>query len=339
MVVVKQIYDDNKKMWDYDLKFIENDSPVSAFEDQLEAYIEEVPEPKFKVGDRVKFPKDQFGKEVYSFAMQDAKGEGKNYLTIKEISETNKVVLENQNSGETTFTYNYDGLELYEEEVPEIPEKIIRKGEFFQRNENVWLATEDSRRGRGYQYIVRKSFRYIEARIFSKGAIFQNTLLTKRKFGEIQFDITYSYTDGFSFFLKKADLKIDELNVKNLGIAETIAQRIILFLATVDRDLSDEYEKIWKKIEEGVERGIIRADWRTTKTDCEADQTKIVSSQVKRFYDLNKNRIDKLNPEFSCLIVKALVSLSDYESCGRPSSDSLPKPKNDLLSDIKNFTL
>jgi hypothetical protein len=124
----------------------------------------------------------------------------------------------------------------------------------------------------------------------------------------------YSYTEGFKFWLEKGNLKIKEDNVKNLGVAETIAQRIIIFLATVDRELSDEYQNIWLKLESGVESGIIRADWRTTKTD-------------------------KLNPEFSCLIVKALVSLSDYESCGRPSSDSLPKPKNDLLSDIKNFTL
>jgi hypothetical protein len=264
MVVVKQIYDDNKKMWDYDLKFIENDSPVSAFEDQLEAYIEE---------------------------------------------------------------------------VPEIPEKIIRKGEFFERNENVWLATEDSKEGRGFQYIVMESFRYIEEKFTNKWTVFWETDLVKRKFGEIELGLGYSYTEGFKFWLEKGNLKIKEDNVKNLGVAETIAQRIIIFLATVDRELSDEYQNIWLKLESGVESGIIRADWRTTKTDCEADPTKIVSSQVKRFYDLNKNRIDKLNPEFSCLIVKALVSLSDYESCGRPSSDSLPKPKNDLLSDIKNFTL
>jgi hypothetical protein len=75
------------------------------------------------------------------------------------------------------------------------------------------------------------------------------------------------------------------------------------------------------------------------KEDCEADPTKIVSSQVKRFYDLNKNRIDKLNPKFSCKIIQALVSLSDYESCGRPSRESLPKQKAELLSDIKNFKI
>jgi hypothetical protein len=73
--------------------------------------------------------------------------------------------------------------------------------------------------------------------------------------------------------------------------------------------------------------------------DCEADPNKIISGQVKRFYDLNKTRIDKLDNKFSCKIVQALVSLSEYESCGSPSSVALPKAKSDLLSRISNLKI
>jgi len=71
--------------------------------------------------------------------------------------------------------------------------------------------------------------------------------------------------------------------------------------------------------------------------DCEADPSLIVSGQVKKFYDLNKPRIEKLKSEFSCKIIKALVSLSDYEKCGTPSKIKLPTAKEDLLSEIKNL--
>jgi hypothetical protein len=71
--------------------------------------------------------------------------------------------------------------------------------------------------------------------------------------------------------------------------------------------------------------------------DCEADPNKIISGQVKKFYDLNKTRIEKLDSKFSCKIVQALVSLSEYESCGSPSSSTLPKAKSDLLSRIANL--
>ncbi len=74
-----------------------------------------------------------------------------------------------------------------------------------------------------------------------------------------------------------------------------------------------------------------------TPMDCDADPTKIVSGQVKAFYDLNKNRIDKLNSKFSCKIIKALVSLSEYEKCGSPSSATVTKAKTDLLSKISKL--
>ena len=71
--------------------------------------------------------------------------------------------------------------------------------------------------------------------------------------------------------------------------------------------------------------------------DCETDPSLIVSGQVKKFYDLNKTRIEKLKSEFSCKIIKALVSLSEYEKCGTPSKIKLPLQKEDLLSEIKNL--
>jgi hypothetical protein len=76
-----------------------------------------------------------------------------------------------------------------------------------------------------------------------------------------------------------------------------------------------------------------------TPKDCEADASKIISGQVKRFYDLNKTRIDKLDTKISCKIIQALVGLSEYESCGSPSSSSLPKAKTDLLSRISNLKI
>jgi hypothetical protein len=77
--------------------------------------------------------------------------------------------------------------------------------------------------------------------------------------------------------------------------------------------------------------------YEATPKDCESDASLIVSGQVKKFYDLNKPRIEKLKTEFSCKIVKALVYLSEYEKCGKPSKIKLPKPKDDLLSEIKNL--
>jgi hypothetical protein len=76
-----------------------------------------------------------------------------------------------------------------------------------------------------------------------------------------------------------------------------------------------------------------------TPKDCEADASKIISGQVKRFYDLNKTRIEKLDSKISCKIIQALVGLSEYESCGSPSSSSLPKAKTDLLSRISKLKL
>jgi hypothetical protein len=77
-----------------------------------------------------------------------------------------------------------------------------------------------------------------------------------------------------------------------------------------------------------------------TPKDCEADASKIISGQVKRFYDFNKSRIDKLDSKISCKIIQALVGLSEYESCGSPSSSTLAKTSTkDLLSRISNLKI
>jgi hypothetical protein len=77
-----------------------------------------------------------------------------------------------------------------------------------------------------------------------------------------------------------------------------------------------------------------------TPKDCEADATKIKEGQVKRFYDLNKARIEKLDTKISCKIIQALVGLSEYESCGSPSSSSLSKANTkDLLSRISKLKI
>jgi len=74
-----------------------------------------------------------------------------------------------------------------------------------------------------------------------------------------------------------------------------------------------------------------------TEPDCQADPSLIVSGQVKKFYDLNRPRIEKLKSEFSCKIIKALVSLSEYEKCGTPNKGKLPQKNEDLLSKINKL--
>jgi hypothetical protein len=305
-------------------------------------------QPKFKVGDRILYPTKQNGGDLGGSAktlIDKAKAEKLGYLVVTDVTynryddEVFNYWLGFQDLPNASVSFLEEECKPYDPS-DKTPEDIIRKGEFFVRNENVWLATEDSTEGRGFQYIVMESFRYIEQKFSSKWKYFWETDLAHRHFGEIGLGLGYSYEDGFKFFLEKGGLKIQEDNVKNLGVAETIAQRIILFLATFDRELSDEYEKIWLKLEQGVESGIIRADWRSNpKPDCEADPNKIISGQVKKFYDLNKTRIDKLDTKISCKIIQALVGLSEYESCGSPSSSSLPKAKTDLLSRISNLKI
>jgi hypothetical protein len=76
-----------------------------------------------------------------------------------------------------------------------------------------------------------------------------------------------------------------------------------------------------------------------TVSTCNVDVSKINSPAVGSFYANNKERIEKLNSEFSCKILEALVYLSDYENCG--GGIELPAKKveevDDLLGEIRNL--
>ena len=346
--------------WSFPLKIKKLDSGNGQFECvQADGYNENdtlltVPEktqlfekqPKFKVGDRIVHPITQNGGILGGSAKQlieKAKNEKLGYLVVTNVTYNRykndlfDYWLGFQDLPNASVSFEEEECKLYEP----TPEKIIQKGEFYLKDPNVWLATEDSKEGIGFQYILMEASRYFTASIWQNLNFISFVLsdLAFRKFGELSVALHYNYTSGFSFYLKKQALEIVEVEIKNLGVAQAVAQRIILFLATVDVELSDEFTQIWKLLEDGIERGIIRADWRLTPKDCEADPNKIISGQVKKFYDLNKARIDKLDTKISCKIIQALVGLSEYESCGSPSSSSLPKAKTDLLSRISKLKI
>jgi len=346
------------------------------------------PEPKFKVGDKVKFPKDQFGKEMDSFARNDAKNEGKNYLTIVEISKTNKVVLENKNSAETTFTYDLDGLELYEEKTPEpkfkVGDKVKYKGaknyltvqevrysellnDFEYKSEwsddkTINYEYEDSLEL--YEEEVPESKFNVGDKVKRIDGIKLMTVL-KKIYDEIEKEWVYDlvFEDGtpnefiFESYLelyeqkptpnpdKEFSLKVGEVYVRNfedelknpkitytiLSItAEKTQYRVDYRVKGTNRVATKYNDIIQDKIDD---------NWWVLYAPCEIDDSKITSTQVKEFYDNNKNRIKKLNSKLSCAIINSLILLSDYEKCGKPSSESLPKPKIDLLLDIENFKI
>jgi hypothetical protein len=76
-------------------------------------------------------------------------------------------------------------------------------------------------------------------------------------------------------------------------------------------------------------------------TECNVDVSLIDSQYVGQFYQQNKNRIEALNPNISCLFLEALLSLSNYEKCGDGVEIPMPQPKKeekeDLLSQIRNL--
>lgn len=76
-----------------------------------------------------------------------------------------------------------------------------------------------------------------------------------------------------------------------------------------------------------------------TEFTCNVDSTKINSAYVGAFYSKNKERIEKLNSEFSCKILEALVYLSDYENCGGGVQLPIQEvvEEDDLLGAIRNL--
>jgi hypothetical protein len=78
-------------------------------------------------------------------------------------------------------------------------------------------------------------------------------------------------------------------------------------------------------------------------TECNVDVSLIDSEYVGKFYQANKNRIEALNSNISCLFLEALLSLSNYEKCGDGVEIPMPQPKKevkeDLLSQIRNLKI
>jgi hypothetical protein len=78
-------------------------------------------------------------------------------------------------------------------------------------------------------------------------------------------------------------------------------------------------------------------------TECNVDVSLIDSEYVGKFYQANKNRIEALNSNISCLFLEALLSLSNYEKCGDGVEIPMPQPKKevkeDLLAQIRNLKI
>jgi hypothetical protein len=291
MTVVKQIYDDKKQEWDYDLVF-ENGNPTILFESLLEASPEKNPEPKFKVGDKVKRID---GEQVMTVVKQI-------YDTTEKEWDYDLVFDKDGNPNSLFESY----LELYEE-APETKKTPFQQIDFLNP------STEEND-------VLIKTMSY-----YSDGLTFVNSNLAGLKFKlkdrigsvEVLFDKVNNI------------IKISEpsknINVSSLAIQQKITNENIteitnLYFATLEKFIEIAESEIPSK-------------------DCEADPNKIISGQVKKFYDLNKSRIDKLDSKFSCKIVQALVSLSEYESCGSPSSSSQQPSKNELLSRISKLKI
>jgi co-chaperonin GroES (HSP10) len=218
-------------------------------------------QPKFKVGDKIIFPKTQNGSELGNPAKKlitTAKDEGLDYLYVIDI------------------TYN-----RYED-----------------KSFNYWLNFE------------------------------------------------YSFNSSLSFY--EEEMELYEENTSKFKVGD----KVKIITSPFDREYTiksyskpnKEYIYILKNNQSGNESTYLETELELVNDkkgfeDCNADVSKITSTQVKEFYDLNKSKIDKLNPKLSCLIFKALISLSEYEKCGKPSSETLPKPKIDLLLDIENFKI
>jgi hypothetical protein len=115
-----------------------------------------------------------------------------------------------------------------------------------------------------------------------------------------------------------------------------------VFMATSDNeDLKAMFTLKKVEFERSTSREVTLESLGLRKTEfiCNVDASKINSPSVGSFYAKNKKRIEKLNSEFSCKILEALVYLSDYENCG--GGIELPAKKveevDDLLGEIRNL--
>ena len=121
-------------------------------------------------------------------------------------------------------------------------------------------------------------------------------------------------------------------------------------IMSVVKQIYDANRKEWDydlKFEDGTDNSLFESELEfapieePSPTECNVDVSLIDSQYVGQFYQQNKNRIEALNPNISCLFLEALLSLSNYEKCGDGVEIPMPQPKKeekeDLLSQIRNL--
>jgi hypothetical protein len=314
--------------------------------------------PKFKIGDKVKLPNTKSGQKLVggmSNVYDDAKNNGQDYLVVTEVWD-NTIMLDTELSkyGDY-FSQELDKLELYQE----MPEPKFKIGDKVKRIDGEQVMTvvkqiyDTTKKEWDYDLVFVENGNansLFESYLELYYAPFQQIDFLKPSTEELDILIKamQNYSDGLTFLSNRvANVKIKTktgADFEIVAIFDPQARSVIELLETTTKkdivsnkitnesliEISEIYVNLLSQL-------IEQAEGKTPPKDCEADPNKIISGQVKKFYDLNKTRIEKLDSKFSCKIVQALVSLSEYESCGSPSSVTLPKAKSDLLSRISNL--
>jgi hypothetical protein len=121
---------------------------------------------------------------------------------------------------------------------------------------------------------------------------------------------------------------------------------------SVVKQIYDANRKEWDydlKFEDGTDNSLFESELEfapieePSPTECNVDVSLIDSEYVGKFYQANKNRIEALNSNISCLFLEALLSLSNYEKCGDGVEIPMPQPKKevkeDLLAQIRNLKI
>jgi len=123
-------------------------------------------------------------------------------------------------------------------------------------------------------------------------------------------------------------------------------------IMSVVKQIYDANRKEWDydlKFEDGTNNSLFESELEfapieePSPTECNVDVSLIDSEYVGKFYQANKNRIEALNSNISCLFLEALLSLSNYEKCGDGVEIPMPQPKKkvkeDLLAQIRNLKI
>jgi hypothetical protein len=260
-----------------------------------------------KVGDKVVIPLTKMGQDLkryMSTAWDNAIERNQKFMYVTKVLENGNVALNDvdlKDGDGDYFNENLDNLIVYNK-MPETPKTPFQQIDFLNPS-----AEE-------YSKLITGMINYSDGLKFnnSRSGVFK---IINKDGSETEFSFIFNEVDNTISItpIGRDDLITVSKKIKNENIEE---------IAKIYWDTFTRITKIGLKI---------------PPKDCEADPNKIISGQVKKFYDLNKTRIDKLDSKFSCKIVQALVSLSEYESCGSPSSVTLPKAKSDLLSRISNL--